>query len=261
MVRRRKLSRRCFGLRSAVGSIRGAKTSNRAAPGRWNACDRGVAAAILGLDMGLAVATTLPTTLIEAEIAQAGRVADELVRQLLTEDLLHIGIPLLHPDAGQVDARAKIKKLFEGAACFRAEILRAALNGHMPSRIALGELVQEVDEDKQPSELKAFAKACANPHHRWPARPGAKRSTNVYSDISLVMVLLELKNRFPNIPIASHSGRRVCHCDIAADAFNKHKDRIGRGRMNRGRVQKIWKRYKHLTIHRIGDSQFINAFN
>ena len=204
--------------------------------------------------------TTLPATLIEAEIAQARRVADQFVEQLLTEDLLKIGIPLLHPDAGKVYACAMMRKLFEGAACFRAEVLKWALNGYVPARIALGELVQEVDEDKQPSELKTFAKTCANPHHRWPARPGAKRYANVYSDISVVMVLLELSWRFPSVPIAGHSGRHVCHCDIAADAFNKHKDRIGRGRMTRPQVQQIWKRYKRLA-HQIRDQRFINAFN
>jgi hypothetical protein len=207
------------------------------------------------------MAMTLPATLIEAEIAAARRDADQLVEQLLTEDLLHIGIPILRPDAGHVDACAKIKRLFERAACFRAEILRAALNGYMPARIALGELVQEVDEDKQASELKMFAKACANPHFRWPGKSGAKRLAHVYSDIAMVMVLLELSKRFPNIRTTGHSARQTCHCDIVAEIFSKHRDRIGRGRVARGQVKQIWKRYKKLAIHRIRDPEIVNAFN
>jgi hypothetical protein len=204
---------------------------------------------------------TLPATFHEDDVAQARRTADQLVEQLLTEDLIGIGVPPLHPDAGSKDACAKIKRLFEGAPWFRTEVLRAALNGYMPARIALGELVQEVDEDKQPSELKTFAKACANPHHRWPGMPGAKRFNHVYSDIGAVMVLLELSRRFPSIPIASHSGRRVCHCDIAAAVFSKNSDRIGRGRMTRMQMKQIWKRYKNLAIHQIRDQKIVNAFN
>src|SRR5262249_25783970 len=153
---------------------------------------------------------------------EARRVADQFVEILLAEDLLHVGIPILHPDFGQRDASIKIKGLFEGTPWFRAELLQAAFNGYMPARIALGELVQEIDEDKQPSELKAFAKACANPHFRWPGNRGAKGITHRWSDIAVVMVLLELSRRFPNIAIASHSGRRVCLCDVAAEAFSKH---------------------------------------
>lgn len=204
---------------------------------------------------------TLPATLLEAEIAQARQVADAFVGKLLDEDEVDIGRPPLQPDAGQHDAITKAKVLFTGAPCSRAAILSAALNGYVPARIALGELVQEIDEDKQPAELKVFAKACANPHHRWPARPAQKRVKNVWSDIGITMVVLELHNRFPNVPTVSGSGRHVCICDLVADALNRHRDRIGRGRMSRGRVMGIWKRYKHLAIHRIRDSRFINAFN
>ena len=184
-----------------------------------------------------------------------------MVERLLTEDLLHIGIPILHPDFGQVDACIKIKRLFEGAACLRAEVLKAAMNGYKPAQDALGELVNEIDEDKWPSELKTYAKACANPHFRWPRKPGAKGITQRYSDIAVVMLLLELSKRFPNISIASHSGRRVCHCDIVAETFSKHSDRIRRGRMTRPQVNQIWKRYKKLAIHQIRDRRIVNAFN
>jgi hypothetical protein len=205
---------------------------------------------------------TLPTTLIEVEVTQARLLADELVEQLLNEDVLGIGRPPLHPEAGQVDAIAKAKDLFKDAACFRATVLSAALNGYMPARIALGELVQEIDEDKWPSELKVFAKAAANPHYRWPEKPpGASRLAHVYSDIGTVMVLLVLTRRFPNIPTASDSGRRTCHCDIVAGAFSKHRDRIGRGRMTRGQLKQIWKRYKKLAIDQIGDPKIVSAFN
>lgn len=202
----------------------------------------------------------VPALNVAAEIVQAERCADQLVEQLLNEDLLHIGIPILHPDAGQIDACAKIKGLFAGEACFRAEILSAALNGYMPARIALGELVQEIDENKWPSELTTYAKACANPNFNWPTRPGPQRLTHLYSDIAAVMVILELSNRFPSIPTTSHSARQTCHCDLAAGAFNRHKDHIGR-LMNRGQVKQVWKRYKQLTIHKIRDSQILNEFN
>jgi hypothetical protein len=200
----------------------------------------------------------LPARLIEAEIAQARRRADYLVEVLLTEDVLQIGVPPLHPDAGRIDAGGKIKQLFQGAACFRAQILMAAMNGHQPARIALGELVQETKKEDWPPELETFAKASANPHHPWPGKPGAKRFEHVYSDIGLVLVLIWLSRDFPNITTTSRSARRICHCDIVAGAFNKHRHRTGRGHMNRERVRKTWKHYKSLTI---GDSGIFNVFN
>lgn len=205
--------------------------------------------------------TTLPATLITTEIAAARQCAEQLVEQLLDEDLLHIGVPTLHPDAGQVDACGKIKHLFQGAPCFRAEILTAALNGYLPARIALGELVQEIPEREWPSELATYAKASANPHHRWPQKPGSKRFANVYADIGVVMVLLELHKRFPSIPVSSQSGRRVCHADIVAEVFTRYRHRIGRGAMSRMRAMKLWNRYRTLTIRKMQDQKLLNVFN
>jgi hypothetical protein len=205
------------------------------------------------------------TTLPEAEIAQARQLADQLVEILLTEDVLNIGTTLLNPDAGDITARDQCKCLFVNDPFSRQIVLNAALNGYMPARVALGELVQEIEETHHPSELKSFMKACSNPRFHWPsAKRGARRRSHVWSDGAFVLVVLTLWRRFPNVPPMSQSGRRVCHCDIAADAFTKRKDRIGRGKITRAHAIKIWQRAKKQNkhnIHKIGDQRFLNIFN
>lgn len=200
---------------------------------------------------------TLPTTFHQAEIAQAEWLAEQLVQQLLTKDLLQIGVPILSAD---VESRM-IKNLFQDVSFFRAEILQAALNGCWAARVALGELVQEVEESKQMSELKTFAKACANPHFKWPTRPGGQRIAHIYSDVGVVMVVLELARRFPKVPTTGHSARQTNHCDIAAGAFSKYGDRTGLGKMTREKVKKIWLRYKKLRIRGISDTKVSGIFN
>src|SRR5262245_53689074 len=90
------------------------------------------ARSILGIMRNPREGRSMTLPVIEADAAQARWVADQLVEQLLTEDLLGIGVPPLHPDAGSIDACAKAKRLFEGAPCFRTVVLNAAFNGYPP---------------------------------------------------------------------------------------------------------------------------------
>jgi hypothetical protein len=206
-------------------------------------------------------AMTLPATFHEVEIAQVRQLADQLVEQLLTEDLLGMGIPMLHPNAGQVSACRMYKSAFVENIFSRQTILQAALNGFAPARTALGELVVEIRKEDWPRELETFAVACANPYFDSSARPGARKLSHALSDIAFVSVVSMLWKRFPNVPPTSQSGRRVCHCDIAADAFTKRKDRIGRGKMSRTQGMKIWQRAKKRKIHGINETNIVSIFS
>jgi hypothetical protein len=231
------------------------------------------------MDIRASGAMTLPAiSFHQAEVAEAERFADQWVEQELAADLLGVGISTLHQDAPSIIPCQMIKCLFVGNIFFRPHVLQAALNGFLPARMALGELVLEFPDCQQscgpgckyplycmhkqelPDELKTFAKACANPHFKWPGQPGASRLTHAYSDIDAVRLLLVLSKRFPRIPTTSRSARVTCHCDIVAGAFTKHQDRIGRGKMSRGQVKQIWKRYKRYQIRGISDPQILNIF-
>jgi hypothetical protein len=205
---------------------------------------------------------TLPATFHQAEVAEAERFADQWVEQCLDEDWLGIGISMLHPNTGAIMMYRSVKLLFEGNIFYRPHILQAALNGFMPARKALGELVVEIRKEDWPDELGTFARACANPHFHWPSgKRGAKRLSHLYSDIAVVVLILQLAKRFPSIPTTGRSARQTCHSDIAAGAFSKYSDRTGRGKMTRGQVKKIWLRYKRYQIRGISDPKVLNIFN
>jgi hypothetical protein len=188
---------------------------------------------------------TLPTllpTFQEAEAALAERFADEWVEECLAGDWMQIGISMLHPDATDAMALQIIKGLFVNNVFARSRILGDALGGWVVAQDALRDLILEYKERKEepPPELETFNRALANRHFKLPKAHGAQRAAHYLSDICAYALVGLLAKQFPSLKVTSRSARRVCHCDIVARVFTKHRDRIGRGTMTREQMQRIW---------------------
>jgi hypothetical protein len=188
----------------------------------------------------------LPTTLGEAEAKLAERYARDWVVRCSTEDLLEIGIPVVHATSEHVFAllRQFLKHWAMADGCQMVRIIHEARNGCAHSREAMRELIVELRNRRQelPLALDAFCQELVLELHP-PLHPIRSRGRAVedqfLQDIAIVLLVLNLILRFPSLKPTGRSARRPSASRIAAAAFSQAKIRS----LEPKTVEGIWARY------------------
>src|SRR5258708_6218663 len=134
--------------------------------------------------------TNLPTTWIEAEAAQFAR---EWVAKCVAEDWLHIGLSMLHPEAGHVQLRQILKLLAASHPFELASIIADARGGWRDADRALRELTAEILDGggDLPAQLRAYTIEQLRPD-AIAAPPGPQRASHVLQDLGMVVLVMEL---------------------------------------------------------------------
>jgi hypothetical protein len=204
---------------------------------------------------------TLPATLVEAEAELARRYAREWLEKCRAEDWLHIGISMVHPNAGHVHLRQILKFLaISPIDPFKIyETIDWARAGWDDADIAMRELGVELENrgEQVPVALKAYRNELLNPHRQtWPRAHGSQKATYILQDIVITVLVEHLSIHFPTLPFFGRSPRKSSICGIVARVFTEA--RLGRVLSGDG-VRKIWKRlgddprnFKGLPLEKLG---------
>jgi hypothetical protein len=183
--------------------------------------------------------TNLPTTLLEAEATQFAR---GWVAKCQAGDWLHIGLSMLHPEAGHTQLRQILKLLAASHPFELARVIADARAGWRDADMALRELTAEILDrgGDLPAQLRAYTIEQLRPDATV-APPGPQRASHVLQDLGMVVLVLELTSRFPGLAFCGRSVRKASICSIAAVAFTEA--RLGRV-LTADAVRKIWKSYQ-----------------
>jgi hypothetical protein len=194
----------------------------------------------------------------------ATRVGREWLDQCRTEDWLHIGISMVHPDAGHIHTRQILKYLaMSPIDPFKIyEIIDWARAGWETAKLAMLELGVELENSgvPVPVALKAYRNELSNPYRQqWPRAHGSQKETHFLQDIAIAVLVEKLSLQFPTLPFFSRSPRKPSICGIVATVFTEA--RLGRILTADG-VRKIWKRllpafgdpkyFKRLPLEKLG---------
>jgi hypothetical protein len=156
------------------------------------------------------------------QVAEAQAYARQRLEELKDKHLPGAGLPILHPDAGEIFARQCIRlKAFSGALgmLFVIELARA---GYDEADLALRELAIELMHIKQcPPMLEGYAmEALKTPYRR---KRGRRKSTNLLQDIMLTALIADLIQKFGLHATRKAETHRDSACDILAAAVSKAK--------------------------------------
>jgi hypothetical protein len=181
--------------------------------------------------------TNLPQTMIEAEALAHARGA---FAELHDADLLGLGIPTIHPEAGPIFVRSTLKMIALSHPLNMMSVIDHARAGWYEADTVLRELTIEIVDrgDSLPTALGAYTMEVIRGH---PPQPrGPKKATNALQDILVAGVVCELIERFGLKPTRNALSRRVSACDIVAAAVNEAG--IGRS-VGYKAVERLWLRY------------------
>jgi hypothetical protein len=174
---------------------------------------------------------------------------------------LHIGISMVHPDAGHVHLRQILKFLaMSPIDPFKIyEIIDWARAGWGDADIAMRELGVELENrgETVPIALKAYRNELSNPYRQqWPRAHGSQKATYILQDIAITVLVEKLTVQYPTLPFFGRSPRKPSVCGIVATVFTEA--RLGRS-LTGDAVRKIWKRlgddprhFKRLSLEKLG---------
>jgi hypothetical protein len=179
--------------------------------------------------------TKLPATLIEAEARQHAR---GYLRKLLEGpwDSFQIEYAPLDPRAGRAVARRFFRWACETPQLMTFIVELADRYGERDAYDALMEIRDERIERNEP--LGAVLGAYVIKLRTYPFRPHGRRDRNVVQDICLVMLVVELVERFDLKPTRSQKDR-PSGCSIAAEEAAN----FGLNRGSEEAFQQLWKKY------------------
>ena len=183
----------------------------------------------------------LPQTGLEAE-ALALR---DAIAKLRSADLLGIGVPILHPDAGHIWLRQTLKRLAMSHPHNMTEVIGYARAGWKDADLALRELFAEhVDRGVTlPNVLAVYMVEITHPSQPRPS--GRQKATAVMQDLRYSYLVWAATQRFPGLSVTRNRvAPRRSICAIVAIAVTE----AGIGRpINMKAMEKVSARWSHVA--------------
>jgi hypothetical protein len=180
---------------------------------------------------------TLPVTLVEAEALEFAR---EWIARGQEGDFIGLGCAPLHHDAGRAFARRLLGQFALLHPRNMLDLIETANAGWDEARFALVDLILEFTNRGEP--LPAFL-STYNAHMvtgRVPPSPrGQKKSTNIVADIAIMVLIMELVERFGLKVRRNEASEHPSACSIVATALSE----AGLDRGTEEAIRKIWRRY------------------
>jgi hypothetical protein len=181
----------------------------------------------------------LPTTFVEAIEAEALAFARDWIEW-------HRRDPngLFHPNATTVYGKSLMKAYAQSHPFGADDIVYFAENGSKEAHLALVDLIAEyADRGEQSAVLTAYnirlMKRLANPESE-PRRSGPAMADNFLRDTGIMLLVIDLMDRFNLRPTRNRESRKPSASSIAADALTKAGIGISMGYKG---VEKVWGRY------------------
>jgi hypothetical protein len=155
-------------------------------------------------------------------VAEAQAYAHQSLEQLKDKHLPGAGLPILHPDVGEIFARQALKFKALSGALGMLWVIEFARAGWDEADLALRELAIELMHCKQcPPMLEGYAmEALKTPYRR---KRGRRKSTNFVQDFMLAALMADLIQKFGLHPTRKTDAHRDSACDIVAVAVNEAK--------------------------------------
>ena len=179
--------------------------------------------------------TILPADFRETVMMQHARAALVAVRGVFVD-----GDPF-NSDTMRAQVRRTMKALAEHHERNAAWLLALALAGAEDAHEALVDLIAERNRREEPlgQALSTYVNILADRGRPRLRRPRSRPPENFLAAFTIVCLLIDLMQQFPDLPLRRSTKRRPCACSIVAMVLAEAN--IGRG--GEEAIYKIWKRY------------------